>query len=101
MRIDSIVCLLTKRTLTAREMSRPAQHREAEGLTVATRIASTQPDVGDAHLTFCSHDPLYAAGVSAGTHSRVCSSLRFFHREISLHTSKITYRYMSTTQFVR
>ena len=67
-------------------MKNPAQHREAEGLTGATRIASTQPDVGDAHLTFCNHEPLYGAGASAGTNSRVRSSLRFFRREIALHT---------------
>jgi hypothetical protein len=54
----------------------PAQHREAEGLTVATRIASTQPDVGDAHLRFCNREPLYVAGVSAPV--VVCAVLSVF-----------------------
>jgi hypothetical protein len=83
----------------------PAQHREAEGLTVTTRIASTQPDVGDTHLKFCNREPFYAAGVSASTRSRVrqvspfLPSRRFFHREILLRTPKITFRYMCMTTF--
>ena len=64
-------------------MKNPGQHREAEGLTVATRIASTQPDVGDAHPASCKREPLYAAGVSAPV--VVCAVLSVFSIAKSLY----------------